>query len=1343
MALTIAQIRDKYPLFHGESDSTIFEYLHKNQYSNIPRDDFAKAVGYEFPDKPLSSDVKEVGKGLGRGVLGNLNTMSGQAIRAFSPEGSAASEYGKTAEEYGKKYNLEHPADTEGLGPIAETAVMGAENIPTVLATIGAGVVGGPVGGLLATGGLYGGSTYQETKDRKLAEGYSENDAKDMALKNAAIDTVGEYAQNVLGAKVLGFGSKALTGTLDEVIAKATDASILKPWTKAATTAAIGDTFTEAAQDVGKELNERSYGPGNGQSLTDIALKSGQGALGVNMFLSPLGLHGHIKNARDAQAVDDLLKSTSPELQDQRAALATQLHAQAKANGAEDADAWLVGAKNDIANNRPIRRSATLDTQDIGDANTVDEAVATANAVVNQPPPKPVNTPAEQAGEDARNAVLGLVEKRKNYNPNDAATVADQAGEQARQQAIDYAKRAKSGAPDPIYDLITETARKYGVSENAMLETARIESKFNPKADNPNSTAGGIYQFLDSSAKNYNLADKYDAAQAADAAARMMKDNAATLFRALGRVPTDGELYLAHQQGGAGAARLLANPNAKAYTIVGREAVRLNGGDPNMTAGQFASLWTNKVAAEKAIENAAEPVITPDFNKTGMLSQGQTNAVDENTAGTDTNTVPVAGTEDEFNRTGAKAALDSATVVPGTQAQAPEQGVVTKTIGEAAQAIAEESAKPVEKQSYSNMFAAKKAINDQNLAQTHYVLQMGDGKAASFLIAPKGLKKADVQNYLQEIQQARTGTGTGFGTASAGSVPGRTGNVPTDTARGTPGIDAGGLPEQGQGDTGATGQPSPTEPTVSLAPSAEAQQLQSQAAKKVINNLNKPPKDTDELSVAIGKLGGIKYTGHAQRAGFSDYKPKQYRRLFNDGKNSKTLDEMAEALREHGYEVSGENDLVEKLSNSLGGKGVYTPKGYENQAALMAQEQFTEEQAQAFNTIDDAIERGIIDESEIEETPEAFDKLLAKAGTLSEEELNDLFGDNNADGRTKSGSDESTGEKAQEESQGLPDLLSPINAVGSNKPKRQDVPRETNDLFATPEEQKTLTFKQRLEQKRKEKEAKRQGNGQDGGELFQQPGIQGQQDLADVTKPTHSDSAGNLYTATENPDEFKAEDGSLWGQNGDIQPITKEATNEQGSTPKTAQAAAETGQEGKPAVEDSPKTDDKGFTVVRDVYGERHRVRKAELDGENTLFRTFDSDGKPLTRMHRENLLEDQNAPTPAYAGLNIIGTKETELNPNGLAFKTQGAAQTVLNKHHLQSTHDVIANPNGDGFVLKKKTDVPETNFGDKAPSIPESILANQTIEVNGEYQRAGDLLNNVRAEIRKLEAFVKCVGG
>lgn len=142
--------------------------------------------------------------------------------------------------------------------------------------------------------------------------------------------------------------------------------------------------------------------------------------------------------------------------------------------------------------------------------------------------------------------------------------------------------------------VINDTAAKYGLNPEGFAKTAWLESRFNPQAQAGGSSAGGLFQFIDKTAKQYGLNDKFDAGSNADAAARLWKDNTAVLTKALGRAPSDAELYLAHQQGAKGAIGLLSNPNAPAASIVGADAIRANGGDPNMSAGQFAGMWVNK-----------------------------------------------------------------------------------------------------------------------------------------------------------------------------------------------------------------------------------------------------------------------------------------------------------------------------------------------------------------------------------------------------------------------------------------------------------------------------------------------------------------------------------------------------------------------------------------------------------------------------------------------------------------------------------------------------------------------------------------------------------------------------
>jgi hypothetical protein len=152
---------------------------------------------------------------------------------------------------------------------------------------------------------------------------------------------------------------------------------------------------------------------------------------------------------------------------------------------------------------------------------------------------------------------------------------------------------ASAPAPAALAPLFAEKEQAYGLPPGYLARTAQIESNFNPAAKNPNSSATGLFQFINSTARQYGLSDPRDPVASTAAAARLAADNRDFLARRLGREPTAGELYLAHQQGAGGAAKLLANPDAPAESIVGGAAARLNRG-AGMTAGAFANQWIGK-----------------------------------------------------------------------------------------------------------------------------------------------------------------------------------------------------------------------------------------------------------------------------------------------------------------------------------------------------------------------------------------------------------------------------------------------------------------------------------------------------------------------------------------------------------------------------------------------------------------------------------------------------------------------------------------------------------------------------------------------------------------------------
>lgn len=154
-----------------------------------------------------------------------------------------------------------------------------------------------------------------------------------------------------------------------------------------------------------------------------------------------------------------------------------------------------------------------------------------------------------------------------------------------------------------------------GLPQGFLERTAFLESGGDPLAQNPESSAGGLFQFIDDTAKAYGVKDRFDPVQATDGAVDVAVDNIRTLTKALGRKPTAAELYLAHQQGAGGAKALLSNTSANVVDALApiykgnREraarAVRLNKGNVNMTAGEFASLWLDRYNNAKTIAPTA------------------------------------------------------------------------------------------------------------------------------------------------------------------------------------------------------------------------------------------------------------------------------------------------------------------------------------------------------------------------------------------------------------------------------------------------------------------------------------------------------------------------------------------------------------------------------------------------------------------------------------------------------------------------------------------------------------------------------------------------------------------
>ena len=137
--------------------------------------------------------------------------------------------------------------------------------------------------------------------------------------------------------------------------------------------------------------------------------------------------------------------------------------------------------------------------------------------------------------------------------------------------------------------MIAREATAAGMNPQDFIRMAQIESSFNPNAGAKTSSAKGLFQFIDSTAKNYGLKNVYDPVESTRAAIRLAKDN----IKATGA--KDGaEMYMAHQWGSGGFNKMKnANPNASVESVLGASAAK-NNAMAGMTVAQGLGYWRNK-----------------------------------------------------------------------------------------------------------------------------------------------------------------------------------------------------------------------------------------------------------------------------------------------------------------------------------------------------------------------------------------------------------------------------------------------------------------------------------------------------------------------------------------------------------------------------------------------------------------------------------------------------------------------------------------------------------------------------------------------------------------------------
>ena len=176
----------------------------------------------------------------------------------------------------------------------------------------------------------------------------------------------------------------------------------------------------------------------------------------------------------------------------------------------------------------------------------------------------------------------------------------------------------------------------------------QIESGGNPHAVTKSGTYKGLGQFGPSEERRYGINDQNRTDPNVQIAAinKERQDIDAGLAPKLGRMPTDGEAYLAHQQGVAGAAAHINNPDSPAWKTIrpyynsdamAMQVIRGNlprSMQPNadtITSGQFAHLYTSKFDGDsggqtnvaQAQPSPTDPTIDPKDVQQASAQPGQ------------------------------------------------------------------------------------------------------------------------------------------------------------------------------------------------------------------------------------------------------------------------------------------------------------------------------------------------------------------------------------------------------------------------------------------------------------------------------------------------------------------------------------------------------------------------------------------------------------------------------------------------------------------------------------------------------------------------------------------------
>lgn len=359
------KIRQAFPELENASDSEVLGEAARRTGVSVAQ--LSDTLGIA-PRGTLS----EMARQFGAGLTVDAPRMAGQALKYYSDPGGervgegAFPRLGRASgleRQYGVQVTEPAPAyragqalvksadargvgsepDLRGRGLLGEAFVTGARGLGGVAPALGLmALPGGQVLAPAVQAALFGGSSAQDTYEKLIEQGISEDEAAAAARRVWGVQGIGEGVATAGVGALMRPALAAVRGarTTEGVAKAATDTGVLRPFAKGMALNVPLQAGTEAAQDVGTSLIERSYGAKE-EDLGDIARGSALAGAGMTLLLGPLALGGSVTRARRAQSLKDALYNPDTPVET-RAKAMDLVMGEARRQGVaeQDVDTW-------------------------------------------------------------------------------------------------------------------------------------------------------------------------------------------------------------------------------------------------------------------------------------------------------------------------------------------------------------------------------------------------------------------------------------------------------------------------------------------------------------------------------------------------------------------------------------------------------------------------------------------------------------------------------------------------------------------------------------------------------------------------------------------------------------------------------------------------------------------------------------------------------------------------------------------------------------------------------------------------------------------------------------------